>query len=137
MASPTTEPQPDEHGLLHQLGEDLRDDLAAVRDAHADLRRAEGAAWAEYARKLEVLIDEMDHDLEAAKADLAAARATRKEHLTERLHAVTGRWHQALDELRVQESLAELDLRDAAGDRWTALRASVDRLRATVRRAQH
>jgi hypothetical protein len=128
--SPSGEPKrPDQFG---RLTDDLRADLAALRAAHADLRSAEGAAWRTYSDQLQAVLKAMDDDLYEHRAALADASEHRRAELRAALRRVIDRGARALDEARVQEALAELEVKDQLGDRWEELAAASARLRGTA-----
>ena len=133
----TTSPSPSHpiRSALHALGEDLRHDVAAVREANTALREAEGAAWHAYAEQVDAIVHAMEHDLAEQREALADDRSERAAEVHEAFDDLVERAHRALDEARVQEALAELEVRDVLGERWETLTGAVTRLQATVRSA--
>jgi hypothetical protein len=133
--TPAPAPQRPLGTVVRELGDDLRSDLALVRDASARLREAEQAAWRAYTEQVHEIVEEMERDLSSQREALDAARDERSAEARAAFRELVERAHRSLDEVRVQEALAELEVRDHLGNRWDALTTAVAGLQTSVRTA--
>ena len=130
----TTSDHPLERGL-HELREDLRRDLALMAEANAELRKAEGTALRSYTEAVDEVIGSLERDLAEQSAALEAERKERAGELRAEWDDLVRQAHELVDRLRVQEHLAELEVRDQLMPRWESLATAMDRLRTTLREA--
>lgn len=118
---------------FHELQEDLSRELSTLREANAELRRVEGEALRRYAQAVDDIVDRLEADLAEQRTALDEEKEEAATELREAVDDLLDRAHRAVDELRVQEHLAELEVRDLIRPRWEALTAALGRLQGKLR----
>ena len=98
-------------------------EAAALRKTLDELDHIQRDAWRKESQAARKAIAALQADLALATAEAQAERAETRDELNRALTELVDAWRGRLDDLRVQERLAEMDARDA-----------VDRVRRDVQR---
>ncbi len=117
---------------LNDLTDQLRQDAVAVREAYRQLQDEEDLAWTRYVANVDVTLRRLEHDLDLERDALATERAEQRAELRDATRELLVRVHGALDDLRVQEALFEMNARDRFGELWDTGQHALAELRQKI-----
>jgi len=121
---------------LVDITDRLRAESKAVHDEFAQLDGARHEAWERHAAEIRITLDDMQRDLDEARARLELEHQRTQEEAQDDLDELLATLHGRYDELRLQARLGAMGVSDQVDALRDEAGRILDRGRTAVRRAR-